>query len=370
MAHRIGLETLQFVNRQDLSNNQLPFRSLKPNIAVYRRSADAKDMELDFKSMEAWIALIETDPFEGISGSGLDLSAIASKDRSEGPTAAEIAVGELISYAVAHMSSGFFTHTFSVAIFGRCARFIRWDRAGAVVSEAFDYSKGKELVEFLLRFDQLSPEQRGRDPSVTLPSDLDRKRAQEAFERWQKARNSYEDCARLTEPLKPEMFIEYHVNDSTTGKTRRYIGAFPARLVSSLQGRATRGAPVFDVDTGLVCYLKDAWRINSNNQPAEGDTYERLRKANVKHVARVVAHGDVIQPETGSQRISNDNRTNYHVTQSDVVSRSNESWCTLKPRLQGYIHYRLVLDLVGRDYTSFRSTKELLSVTIDAIRGS
>jgi hypothetical protein len=50
-----------------------------------------------------------------------------------------------------------------------------------------------------------------------------------------------------------------------------------------------------------------------------------------------------------------------------------ETWCTLKLSkgpLRGYIHYRLVLNIVGRDLTSFRSTKELTQVFIDTIEGT
>jgi hypothetical protein len=321
--------------------------------------------------MEMWVAFAEADPFADVSGS--NLSEIASKDCEEGPTDAEKIVGELISYAVAHMSCGFFTHTFSLAIFGERARFLRWDRAGAVVSEAFDYTKETQLVEFLLRFDQLPPEQRGRDLSITSPVDADRKRVEEALKASQAAMGLDRDLndSGSIESIEPDTFIEYLVNDTMTGRTRRFVGAPPTQLVLSLQGRASRGAPVLDVETGAVCYLKDTWRINSNKQPAEGDTYECLRKANVAHIAKVVAHGDVITDESTAQCNASDYlRTNCHVTQSDRISRSNETWCTLKPRLQGYIHYRIVLDTVGCNYTSFRSTKELLSVTIDAIRGS
>ncbi|KAI0308449.1 hypothetical protein OF83DRAFT_1020036, partial [Amylostereum chailletii] len=49
--------------------------------------------------------------------------------------------GQIIAYAHALLSMQFRLYCFSFLIFGSKARFIRWDRAGAVVSEAFDYVK-------------------------------------------------------------------------------------------------------------------------------------------------------------------------------------------------------------------------------------
>lgn len=56
-----------------------------------------------------------------------------------------------------------------VVIFGRSARFIRWDRSGAVVSERFDYvSHPILLAGFFWRFAHLSDEQRGWDSTARL----------------------------------------------------------------------------------------------------------------------------------------------------------------------------------------------------------
>jgi hypothetical protein len=311
----------------------------------------------------------ELDPFKGVSGS--DLCAIATEDIEEGPTDAEVIVGRLISNAVAHMGSGFFTHSFSVFIFGNSARFIRWDRAGAIVSEAFDYVKGKELVEFFLRFDQLSPEQRGRDLSVTTPSDTDRNAAKSALAPRKKPGESDEEFSERIKLYNPDTFVEYHVHDSNSGETRRFVGPPLARPVLSLHGRSTRGTPVYDVVKGAVCYLKDTWYINSDEQPVEGKTCEYLHKANVNHIANVVAHGDVLTSIGVPHSVASNVHpmTKHQTTFADLFCQSNEEWCTLRPRLQGHIHYRIVLDVVGREYTTFKSTKELLLVTVDAIRG-
>jgi hypothetical protein len=192
----------------------------------------------------------------------------------------------------------------------------------------------------------------------------------EALAPTRKPEERGEEFERGLELLSAETFVEYLVHDSKTGETRRFVGEHPSRPVLSLQGRATRGAPVYDVNTGAVFYLKDVWRINSDKQPSEDEIYELLHKANVSNIAKVVAHGDVISSAGVHRASSYDNPkpTNYQVTQSNELCRTDEEWCTLKPRLQGYIHYRIVFDMVGHDYLSFRSTRELLSVTVDAMQ--
>ncbi|KAK0439070.1 uncharacterized protein EV420DRAFT_1202383 [Desarmillaria tabescens] len=56
------------------------------------------------------------------------------------------------------------SHLFTNLICGRFARFIRWDRSGAIVSKRFDCTKETTLIfEFYKRFAQLTPSQRGKD---------------------------------------------------------------------------------------------------------------------------------------------------------------------------------------------------------------
>jgi hypothetical protein len=86
--------------------------------------------------------------------------------------------GQLASYAAAHMGSQFRVHAFSVFICGHFARFIRWDRAGAIVSERFDYTmQSTPLADFFWRYSHLDPRSRGDDTSVSMPSNDETLRA-------------------------------------------------------------------------------------------------------------------------------------------------------------------------------------------------
>lgn len=49
--------------------------------------------------------------------------------------------GQIAAYAGVALSMSFRKHFFTMLILGRYARFIRWDRRGAVVTHRFDYTK-------------------------------------------------------------------------------------------------------------------------------------------------------------------------------------------------------------------------------------
>jgi len=64
--------------------------------------------------------------------------------------------GQIAAYASVALSMSFRKHFFSMLILGRYARFIRWDRRGAVVTHRFDYTKHPLYIfNFYLRYGQL-----------------------------------------------------------------------------------------------------------------------------------------------------------------------------------------------------------------------
>ena len=82
--------------------------------------------------------------------------------------------GQLCSYAVAHAGSQFRVHTFTLFICRRSARCIRWDRAGATVTQSFDYIKEPHiLAHFLWRYAHLNHSQREYETPVAGGSPTD-----------------------------------------------------------------------------------------------------------------------------------------------------------------------------------------------------
>ncbi|KAF8811747.1 hypothetical protein BYT27DRAFT_7012759, partial [Phlegmacium glaucopus] len=75
--------------------------------------------------------------------------------------------GQITAYAGVSLSMSFRNHFFSMLVLGPCARFIRWDRRGAVVTRRFGYTKHPfHIFNFYLRYGQLTFLQRGFDPTV------------------------------------------------------------------------------------------------------------------------------------------------------------------------------------------------------------
>ncbi|KIP01205.1 hypothetical protein PHLGIDRAFT_123563 [Phlebiopsis gigantea 11061_1 CR5-6] len=75
----------------------------------------------------------------------------------------------LVSHAAAQFARRHRVFLFQLVIVNRWARFIRWDRSGAISTERFDYvSHPQVLSEFFWRFSHLTDEQRGIDPTATL----------------------------------------------------------------------------------------------------------------------------------------------------------------------------------------------------------
>jgi hypothetical protein len=339
------------------------FSEIKPDVTVYKKGSRIQG--LNFRRAEFFIEFKadETDPFRG--NRVTDLDAVAAPETNAHPTDSELNIGQALTYAVSHLGSGFFTHVFSVLIFQNKARLFRWDRAGCIVSKSFNYVKTSYLIDFFRRYDNLTPEQRGQDTTVKTPSKTDRSKAAKALKPIRANGEADDDFNKRLAYFDPSEFVEYSVNDSRPGmegRIRRLVGPPPSKPPLSLQGRASRGSPVWDVETGAICYLKDTWRIDSPDQVEEGKIYDQLHAHSVPHIAKAVVHGDVTYEKQYA--------TNYHVTKTDKYCQSQESWCKLKQEIQGFIHYRIVLDMVGKDFTTFDSSKQLLKVTLDAMKGT
>jgi len=50
-------------------------------------------------------------------------------------------------------------------------------------------------------------------------------------------------------------------------------------------------------------------------------------------------------------------------------SGSEHDWCPGRPRVDPYVHYRLVLETLGQSLNTFKSTRQLCEVIRDAIVG-
>lgn len=245
-------------------------------------------------------------------------------------------LGQITGYATAQLGAQYRTHIYSVLIVKDEARILRWDRSGTIVTAPFKYNDTPHLIDFLTRFSSASPQQRGVDSSVSRPSPDVASEARAALK--------LNDSASL---------YNLEVTDSTG--TRSFVVEAPSATAYTPPGRATRGSKAYDITRKAVVYLKDTWRVALDGFIPEGDTYQRLMDNNVPNIPKCLIAGDV-------------GDDSFHSTRNHLYQ--DEEWaCPTTTRLIPHRHYRLVLDVIGRSLTEFRSTLEMIRAVRDALKG-
>jgi len=298
--------------------------------------------------------LIETE-------AGVDASSDVSSEESanQGSTshvnwtkAAYKISGQLIPYATSIDRRQFRVFSFSVVLFGEIGRLLRWDRCGIIFTKSFNwYEQQDTLFDFLWRLNYLSDVDRGYDTTVTsVPDD-------EADAALLKLR-AYPGL----EKLEYKNLHKFLVRDDGTpkGRVKYYITAGPIWDSQSLFGRSTLGYIGYDMETTNLVYLKDFWRTDLPGIQKEGDVYRELHSAQVSNIARLGLAGDV--PRTPGS---------VDTEPGDVQRTRTQAFgdCRGQARVGPYVHYRLVLETLGRPLTTFKSTRQLCEVIRDAIIG-
>ncbi|KAF8222204.1 hypothetical protein L208DRAFT_1371169 [Tricholoma matsutake] len=245
--------------------------------------------------------------------------------------------GQITTYATKQLASQFRTHAFSVVICKDMARLIYWDRSGAVVTESFSYVEQPWLANFCWRYTHSSRQVRGIDESVTMPTDVDAAQAHRAR------------VALELDDDKP--LFKFAIYCEEGGDVSYCFGSKPwFKGNGSPTGRATRVFIVYDPVLDRRVLMKDTWRVSLDGMQTEGAIYRRLHAANVSHIARFLRGGDVTSP--------------FCRTRSHKFARQ---FCL---KLRPHSHYRFTLDDIGRDLTSFTTTKELVETMAGAFQGA
>ncbi len=208
------------------------------------------------------------------------------------------AFGQHVLYATELFARQHRVSVFSISMSGSRARFLRWDRAGCVVSTSFDVREEPELLcDFLWRFSQTSEAGRGHDPTVIQATSGEETIFHDSLRQYLHYQVELEDAEldrAITEHYKPGHVAVVHVlshgQPGTQAKPRLFIVSRPMVSPLYLTGRATRGFWAVEKSTGRLVFLKDTWR---SAEEIEGDIIERLNEKGVRNVPSLVCHGDV-----------------------------------------------------------------------------
>ena len=275
----------------------------------------------------------------------------------------------LVSHAYAQFARQHRTHFFQLILVDRWARFVRWDRSGAVVSSRFDYVlEPAFLCEFLWRFAHLSDERRGLDPTATLASRKEISLFEEAVKAFL---SDMEAGLQDGRPLRHLPGAEKTLDPSETYPTWRvrvpketssgYMDLIIRRPFaghSSLLGRATRAYIAYDLHEQRLVFMKDAWRIDHPKLQAESKTYGFLKQHGVPFVPELLSGGDVMSRKGKPQRT---------LTQTYAVLA--EEWCRYGGSFERYFHHRVVQD-IAYPLDSALDEREFLQAIHDSICGA
>ncbi|KAH7884221.1 hypothetical protein F5I97DRAFT_1968348 [Phlebopus sp. FC_14] len=324
--------SMEFVDTHNYSSD-VGGMALKPDVSIYATDNRPAKVTPDFSRMESWVefkATVSDDPFadydvDDLPEGGEKREDFLEKFSFENDT--------LTAYGLAHLGSQFRNFAFSVLIMGKHARFMRWERAGVVVTRRFNYIENPGLLAgFFWRFSHLSAQGRGTDESVEAADSLPPEEEKHVLQAL-----GLNDGTPL---------FKYKVPDGEAG--RSFFGPRPPCPPYSLIGRSTRALPVYDLEKKKCVYLKDTWRIDTSEMKPEGEVYEMLHNAHVPHIAPLECAGDL----------------NYTTVTQDLVL---EDWSCTREAITGHIHYRIVLGVIGRSLATFRSTKELTQAVLHAL---
>ncbi|KAI0629909.1 hypothetical protein C8Q77DRAFT_1064573 [Trametes polyzona] len=253
---------------------------------------------------------------------------------------------------------------YSIYLAGSRARLYRWDRAGCIVTEAFDIRENPErLCDFLWRFASTSDQARGHDTTVTNASPEQEIQFRDAIRehiRLQLGVEGEELEKALTQHYAPGrvaiMDVYAHRQPVVaTGDVYRFLISRPVVSPVKLVGRCTWGYWAVGLVAPHIFFVKDTWRFKSD-KGVEGDLLWYLNDRKVRNVPVFAVHGDVpiYVPRDESEGES---------------CAADPPWvCRIAGKtvsLHDQQRYRLVSDTVGYGLSTLQGTEELLHATFD-----
>ncbi|GJE92075.1 hypothetical protein PsYK624_082280 [Phanerochaete sordida] len=304
----------------------------------------------------------DEDPFMDLADSGTSTSSPTDNIALERRTLkASVVRARLLKSAQALFLRQHRTRLFQLVLVSGGARFILFDRAGAIVSHRFDYLKTPEiLADFLWRFAHMTDATRGQDPSAALAT------KQQASVFTEAVRDSIrvdDDHRQRTVPgaeqsldnlgLFPVWTIRV-VNDAT-GAASQLVTQRPFAMPTSLCCRGTRAYLAYDLSAQRLVFFKDSWREKDSRARPEFDIYQDLRASGIPCIPEIMYGGDVLGPDGKPQR-----------TVVDEAYDGKTRWRLTDDQLRGRLHHRLVQDIYY-PLESVSDERELIQALHDTI---
>ncbi|KAI0071630.1 hypothetical protein K474DRAFT_1712304 [Panus rudis PR-1116 ss-1] len=204
---------------------------------------------------------------------------------------------------------------FALGLYGKHARAYLGDPSGLSFSEIIKYlERPADLIDFLRRYEQLSKEQRGLDPSVTTPTSQERGLFTKALNQFAQLA-SEGDVHRLPcmtiEELEGTQRYKVPIRDDKTKQTYHYIICKPLCHAVSPFGLFRQMYPTLRLDSSASCgasnddepnkpqilgklfLMGDMWRYSAGPALSEMEVFKELNGLGVPHLAPLLFGGDV-----------------------------------------------------------------------------
>ncbi|KAI0084392.1 hypothetical protein BDY19DRAFT_898557, partial [Irpex rosettiformis] len=244
------------------------------------------------------------DPFYDLQ-EAKDKKTIQKTDDDSSRTLGQLAMYARDSFAHQHR-----THLFQLFIFGNEARFIRWDRGGALVSASFDFVEdSKFLVLFFWNYSHLTPVQRGWDMTVSPPMNDERESFSNAITEWIDSHGGTDQVAQQFPGAESTLDPAYPVYKLTVtpqnlGCQQELIIQRPFVMSHDVLGRSTRGYLALSLTENRVVFYKDGWRVDSRDIISEGSAYQILADCAIENTPTVLCAGDVVVDGVAHKTVS------------------------------------------------------------------
>ncbi|KAI0785649.1 hypothetical protein C8Q75DRAFT_735507 [Abortiporus biennis] len=321
--------------------------------------------------------------------SAFSMSGCSLKDLLPGGSERVDARGQIGEHSSLAMERQHRTHYFSVVTVGTEIRFIRWDRAGVIITTPIRFNKDlTSFIKFFYRFARMTPEDQGEDASILEPSvedlkALDEFRINEVPELVTNHQEFFADAFVKNKPLFP--IVKVHLDrippvspsddqssDDQSPKDqspkdssailRLLIGAPRTNTYSSF-GRCTKGFIAFDLDEKRLKFIKDCWRYDGRTYHPELEVYKRFQERikstpySKTNLAVAEGGGDV-----------KDSRKRVQKTATDILLNSKRTKDQKKFLPQK--HYRFLIRQVGTPLERYKeSSRSLCAHVAEAMNG-
>ncbi|KAH9936627.1 uncharacterized protein B0H18DRAFT_1165258 [Fomitopsis serialis] len=271
-------------------------------------------------------------------------------------------MGQMAHYVSKILRRQFLVFFFTIFTCRDLAWLLRWDRAGLVVSEPFNFVQQPHLMHsFLYRFACMDDVRRGCDPTVKRATETEAKpmRSYDKFDSatdWLKVEFTAtmrpdwpiykisvpeEDMVSAAE-LEDGKKAAKDASKSASGRVREFLVGAPYFMNSSVTGRATRCHIAYDVAEQRLVFCKEYWRVDTLTSHPEGAVYLRLHSKGVRYIATPIAAGDV-----------------RHEGGSTHQTRSQEFIAKPGPKL---VQYRLFLREIGQPLRDYEDSLHLVEI--------